>query len=205
VQLLYETQLTSTAYVTQQGWQQATLDCCPTHGARRCGFARHGTYNRVEPPGTLVVRYYCPKAKRTFSLLPSCLAARLGGSLDEVEQIVVAAEAAPSQEVAAAQLRPDIELPGALRWLRRRLGPVRAVVLAVATLWPGRLTEDLTLTGVRDHLGTKRALVELRTRAAPRLSSLAPPVGFGPRPLPRRRKRRRVQHEMGPDPPARRR
>lgn len=202
MQLRFETQLTSTEYVTRQAWRQATLERCPLHPREACGVSRHGAYDRVEPPGARVVRFYCRAGQTTFSLLPDCLAARLSSSQDEVEQVVVAAEKARSLEIAAAKLRPDIELPGALRWLRRRLGPVRATVLALVTLVPSLQGLPAQLVSVRRALGTKRALVAIRSIADAHLRVLAPPIGFGPRLGARRRKRRRVQQETGPDPPA---
>lgn len=148
------------------------------------------------------MRFYCRTGRTTFSLLPDCLASRLSSSQDEVEQVVVAAEEARSQEVAAAALRPDIGVAGALRWLRRRLGPVRATVLALVTLVPTLQGVPAQLVSVRDALGTKRALVAIRSIAEKHLRVLAPPIGFGPRPGAPRRKRRRLQQETGPDPPA---
>jgi hypothetical protein len=75
----------------------------------------------------------------TFSLLPDCLSSRLGGSLDDAERAVVASESL-GVEAAAQTLRVgEIELPGALRWLRRRRRGVRAAVLALLTAMPGRL------------------------------------------------------------------
>jgi hypothetical protein len=65
----------------KQGWLSATLPRCPLHPQGGCGFARHGTYERVSPPGTRVARWYCPEGHCTFSLLPDCLAARLSGTL----------------------------------------------------------------------------------------------------------------------------
>jgi len=93
-----------------------------------CGFARHGTYPRVSPPGTRVARWYCPEGHRTFSLLPDCLAARLSGTLAEVEAVVRAAEQAPTLEALCLQERLDIELPGALRWIRRRVQDVHGAL-----------------------------------------------------------------------------
>jgi hypothetical protein len=87
--------------------------------------------------GMRVARWYCADAHETFSLLPDCLAARLQGSLDEVEQVVVAVEGAASVEAAASALRPDLELPGAVRWVRRRLRGVLTALLALVTLMPG--------------------------------------------------------------------
>jgi hypothetical protein len=115
VQLRFETSFTSKEYVTHQAWRDATLERCPLHPAGGCSFARHGTYERVNPPGTQVPRWYCPEGHCTFSLLADCFAARLSGSLQEVEAVVVAAEQAASREAAADELRLDIELPGALR------------------------------------------------------------------------------------------
>jgi hypothetical protein len=201
VQVRYETILTSGEYVTRQAWRQATLGRCPLHPDEPCGVSRHGTYARVEPPGALVARFYCRRGQTTFSLLPDCLASRLSSSQDEVEQVVVAAEGARSQEEVAAALRPDISLPSALRWLRRRLGPVRATVLALVTMVPALQGVPAQLRALRRTLGSTRALVALRGLAAKHLHLLAPPIGFGPRPRAGGRKRRRSQQQTGPAPP----
>lgn len=152
-----------------------------------------------------VARWYCPTGKTSFSLLPDCLASRLGGSLDAVEEVVATVEAkvaaGSSIETAAGEIRPDIDLPGAVRWVRRRLGPVRMVLLAILTLMPGRLGSEPRLGPVRAVLGTEQVLVRLRELGAAQLGSLAPPIGFGPRRRKRCQRRRRVQHEAGPDPP----
>jgi hypothetical protein len=148
-----------------------------------------------------VARWYCPEAHQTFSLLPDCLAARLVGSLDEVEQVVVAVEGSASVEAAASALRPDIELPGAVRWVRRRLRGVRAALLALVTLLPGRLGTKVELMAVREVLVTERALLALREIGAGHLSFLVRPLGFqGPR-RERVQGEERVQHKTGPDPP----
>lgn len=205
VQLRHQTALTSEEYVRQQGWRQASLERCPLHRGGGCGFERHGTYARVAPLGTLVARWYCPRGHRTFSLLPDCLASRLSGSLGAVEEVVAAVEtkvaAGVSIEAAAGEIRPDIELPGAVRWVRRRLGPVRMVLLAMVTLMPGRLGSEARLLAVRDALGTMQALVRVREIGQRHLGKVAPPIGFGPRARPRSRRRRHGQHETGPDPP----
>ncbi len=88
--------------------------------------ASHGTYARKTLPGARVPRWYCRESHTTISLLADCLAARLPGTLDDLEAVVVAAESAKSQEDAANEVRcpsddDAIELPGALRWLRRRV------------------------------------------------------------------------------------
>ena len=201
MQLRHSTELTSERYVTQKAWRQASLNRCPRHPQGGCGFARHGTYPRVDPPGMRVARWYCPDAHRTFSLLPDCLAARLRGSLDEVERVVVTVEESRSVEAAASALRLEVELPGALRWVRRRLSGVRAALLALITLMPGRLGTVPEVRAVRAILGTERALRALREIGAAHLPTLPRPLGF--RPAPRRAAGGdgRFQHETGPDPP----
>jgi hypothetical protein len=152
-----------------------------------------------------VARCYCPTGHTTFSLLPDCLASRLSGTLDAVEEVVDTVEAkvaaGSSIEKAAGEIRPDLELPGAVRWVRRRLGAVRMALLALVTLMPGRLGSEPRLGSLREVLKIKSALVRLREVGAAHLGSLAPPVGFGPRPMRRWRRRRHSQQETGPDPP----
>jgi hypothetical protein len=152
-----------------------------------------------------IARWYCPTGHTTFSLLPDCLASRLSGTLDAVEEVVATVEtkvaAGSSIEKAAGEIRPDIDLPGALRWVRRRLGSVRMVLLALVTLMPGRLGNEPRLKSVREVLGTDQALVRLREIGAAHLGVLAPCVGFGPRPKRRWQRRRRNQQGAGPDPP----
>lgn len=148
-----------------------------------------------------ITRYYCPLAQQTFSLLPDCLSSSLQGSLDEVEQVVLKVEVSSSVEKAADALRPDLELPGAVRWVRRRLSGVRAALLALITLFPGELGEVAKLNAVRECLGSERALVELRGIGALHLGALPRPLGFRPARGRLKRRGRSRQHEMGPDPP----
>jgi len=201
VQLRHHTTLTSEQYGIEQAWAQARLDRCPLHPQGGCGFARHGTYPRVEPPGMRVARWYCPQAQRTFSLLPDCLAARLGGSLDEIERAVVAAETA-GVGVAAEALRVEqSELPAAQRWLRRRRRGVVAAVLALVTAMPDQLGKVPEVRALRQVLGTERALVALRGIGADRLQALPAPLGFCPRHRAGAEHEMSFQHETGPDPP----
>jgi hypothetical protein len=148
-----------------------------------------------------VARWYCPDAHETFSLLPDCLAARLQGSLDEVEQVVVEVENSRSVEAAASALRPDLELPGAVRWVRRRLRGVRTALLALVTLMPGRLGSRAELSAVRSELSSERALVELREIGAAHLPRLVCPLGFRPARIRGAKGEERLQHKRGPDPP----
>lgn len=194
--------LTSEDYVSQKAWRFARLERCPFHPEGGCGFASHGTYERVEPPGCRIARNRCPTARVTISLLPDCLCSRLTGALAEVEAVVAMAEAAPTREAASEALRPDVQLPGALRWLRRRTRLVHASLAAVIGLLPGLLAgREPTVTSIRSVLGCGVALVRLRGAVAPHLASLPPPLGFGPRPARRGISATALQQEAGPDPP----
>jgi hypothetical protein len=179
------------------------LKHCPLHPEGGCEFARHTPYERVSPPGCLIPRWYCRTAHTTFSLLPDFLCSRLTGTLAEVEAVVAAVEAAPTQEAASEAVRRDIELPGALRWLRRRVRLVHAGLAAAIGLLPDVLAGcQPTVMSVRSVLGAEVALVSLRSAVAPQLGVLPPPLGFGPRPLRRRPSSTAVQQEPGPDPPS---
>lgn len=149
----------------------------------------------------LIARWYCPQARRTFSLLPDCLSSGLVGSLDEAEQVVLWVESSRSVEQAAACLRPDIELPGAVRWVQRRLKGVRAALVALITLVPGELGSAAELGVLREFLGSERALSELREIGRFHLGALPRPVGFCPARGRVSRPGQALQHETGPDPP----
>jgi len=149
--------------------------------------------------GMRIARYYCPTAHETFSLLPDCLASHFPGALDPIEQVVATVEAARSVEAAADVLRPDITLPSAVRWVRRRLTPIRRALLAVVTLLPDLFTGDARLAAVRLALATPSALVALRIHAAPHLATLPAPLGFCPRSTRRDARRAAVPHDMGAD------
>jgi hypothetical protein len=148
-----------------------------------------------------VARWYCPQARETFSLLPDCLSSRLGGSLDEAERVVALSEAVGVEAAAQAVRVEEVELPGALRWLRRRRGGVRAALLALVTAMPGRLGTVAEVRALRSVLGTQRALVALRGIGADHLHALPHPVGFGPTVHRRAQRDAASQHETGPDPP----
>jgi len=202
VQLRLATELTSEEYVRQEAWRSATLSQCPLHPQGGCGIAGHGAYERKNPSGVWIPRWYCSEGHLTVSLLPDFVASRLSSSLEEVEGVVTAVEVAPSLEAAASELRPDIELPGAVRWTRRRVSAVRVTLTVTIGLLPVVLAGiELNIPSFREALGVERVLPALRERLAPRLTQLPPPVGFGPRPRPRRRGAGLSQHEVGPDPP----
>ena len=140
VQLRFETVLTGEQYVNARGWRTARLERCPNHPHGSCSLARHGTYERKTPQSARVARWYCPESHTTFSLLPDCLAARLPGTLAELEDAVATVERSPSVAAAAAALRPGrSEPPGAMHWLRRRIRLVRRALTTVRGLLPKRL------------------------------------------------------------------
>lgn len=198
MQLRFATSLTSAQYVSQQAWRDASLDRCPAHPAGGCGFKRNGTYERTEPPGARVPRWYCPSGHTTFSLLADCLAAKLPGSLAELEQVLSAVEQAPSLEAAADKLRPDILLPGRLRWVRRRVILARVALGALIALSPSRLGGcEPTLRSVRSRLQSEWVLPSLRELGEEQLPALPPPLGFGRRD----RAQGRRQHDSGPRAP----
>lgn len=184
------------------------MERCPLHPEAGCGLVRHGSYPRVWPAGVRVARFLCPQAGTTISLLPDFLAARLSGTLSEVEGVVEKATGSPSQEAAAERLRPAsapdaVTLPSALRWLRRRLVAVHAALVAAVTLVPALSECAPTLEAVRERLGVSEALVALRRVAAPHLGAMAAPVGFRARGRARAGARKPPPHEAGPDPPRR--
>ena len=172
VQLRHETPLSSEAYLAERAWVKASLAVCPRHPAGGCGFARHGTYPRKTPTGMRVTRYYCPTAHETFSLLPDCLASRFPSDLDDLERVVMQVSAASSVEAAADRLRLDIDLPSAVRWVRRRLTLVRAsLVIAAGRVGPG--------PGGRDARRVPHRLAD-----RPRPGHPARPCGRSPAPAP---------------------
>ena len=169
-------------------WCRALGDLCP-----------------AVPDRMRIARWYCPTAHETFSLLPDCLASRFPGELTDLERVVAHVDTARSLEAAADVLRPDIELPSAVRWVRRRLTLVRATLLAVVTLLPEVCGPDVRLGAVRTALTTDHALVTLRLRAASLLPSLSRPLGFAPPVRRRAAPRPPSQHDLGADaraPPA---
>jgi hypothetical protein len=133
-----------------------------------------------------VARWYCPRAQVTVSLLPDFAASRLSGTLLQVEAVVEQVEQAPSVEAAAQALRPEVELAGAVRWVRRRLAAVLTTLVVLRGLSPELFAQgEATLDTLRQALGVEQVLPVLRHHAAEHLRRLPPPLGFGPRPAPR--------------------
>ena len=202
MQLRYETGLTGEQYIRAEAWRDARLERCPNHPHGSCSFARHGTYTRKTPRGTHIARWYCRESHTTFSLLPDCLAARLPGELDTLETVVAHAEQAPSLAAAANELRRDaVELPGAMRWVERRVRLVHHVLSIVVGLLPELLARCVTEVGaVRTRLETETALRTLRRLTAAQLPTLPAPLGFRPHRLRTTNRKQARQHKMGPGP-----
>ena len=204
VQLRFDTGLAGVEYVNRELWRLATLDCCPLHPRGGCGFARHGTYARKTPAGTRIARWYCRRGHCTFSLLPDHLAARFPGTLVEIERVVAAVESAPSLPACVDALRPDpVSLPSALRWIGRRVAPVRALLPLVVTMLP-HLLQGCTpaIAAMRERLGVASVLLWLRGGLSVQLPALARPVGFAHRRGDAAVRRSRHQQHMGRDPPS---
>lgn len=130
-----------------------------------------------------MARFRCPLQGVTISLLPAFLAARMSATLDEIEQAIDVVERTASVVEAAEQLRPDddehaVTSISAARWLRRRMRPIRAALLAIVTLVPELAECAATLAAIRERLGITRVLVGLRELASAHLGALAPPLGL---------------------------
>ena len=119
--------------------------------------------------------------------------------------MVALTEQAPSVAAAANALRSDpVELPGAMRWVERRVRLVHHVLTIVIGLLPEQLARCIAEMGaVRSRLETETALRALRTLADAQLRTLPAPLGFRPHRLGTTNRNRAPQHKMGPDPPPR--
>ena len=171
------------AYVRNREWRAARLSNCPMHPEGGCSFVRHGSYPRLMPQGIRVARWYCPRGRRTFSLLPDFLAARLPGLLAAIEDSIAVVSSSTSIEAAADVLRgPEVTLPGAVRWLRRRVQTVRTAldtITYVGLMAPSDATGGDWARRIGHEHGS--VLVALRRSfPAPVLSRIPAPLGFAP-------------------------
>ena len=91
------------------------------------------------------------------------------------------AERAPSVMAAADHLRGyDVQLPGAMRWVSRRVRLVHHVLRLVIGLLPQLAGCRAEITAFRARLGTDAVLVTLRSLTDRWLATLAAPLGFRP-------------------------
>lgn len=153
-----------------------------------------------------IARFYCARAKTTFSLLPDFLSSRYRGSLAEFEQVCVAAETADSLEVANAVVPVEtafnISARSAQRWVARRVVLFEITLRALLGVAIDRVEGVQTALQLRQRLCCVDALVALRRITAQNLASFPPPLGFGPWPNTMRRAPKRHQHAMEPEPEA---
>jgi hypothetical protein len=184
VQIILFLRTTDEQYIAERGWESAVLDVCPFHPAGGCGVYGHGSYARVRPAGVRIARFLCAAAGRTISLLPAFLASRMTGTLEEIERVIDIVESSPTIAAASEVARPDdddnaVTSISAMRWMRRRVRPIRAVLRALITLLPDVLGECApTLHAIRVRLDVEHALVALRAIAINHLRALAPPLGL---------------------------
>ena len=115
--------------------------------------------------------------------------------------MVRAVEQAPSLEAACRNLRPDIELPGVLRWARRRVQAVQAVLQAFKGLLPDRFPCRCHAAAFAACLGVSEVLVALRPIGEPFLANVSTPLGFLPRRPQGGGRGGAYQQQVGPDPP----
>ena len=201
MQLRFATNLSVDQYIKGKAWKDAKLDHCPLHPNGGCKFAKHGTYSRKFPDGVQVARWYCWKGCTTFSMLPDCLSSRLPGTLIEVENVIKQIENSSSQEAAANNIRLDISLPSALRWMRLRLFLIRLTLNLLIELFPSLLKNcKPTFLSFKSVFSDEFVLPQLREFASQYLDVLPPPLGFGPRPG-KKCKKNHFQHQTGTDPP----
>jgi hypothetical protein len=202
MQIRYATNLSAEQYVQQQGWKAAKLNRCPLHPQGGCGFCKNGSYMRKFPDGAKIARWYCADGHMSFSLLPDCLASRLSGSLIETEDVLTEVENSPGQEAAAENIRIDIILPSALRWIRRRIFLVKVSLSMLIELLPELFADcNPSILSFQLALNVDYVLPELRKVASSYLPILPPPLGFGPRPKTKKSKNH-FQHKTGTDPPS---
>lgn len=203
MQILFETRMTSEQYVSEQGWEGATLLSCPVHPSGGCGIRAHGSYRRKTPAGLRVARFYCAEGHVTISLLPEFMAASFSGQLSEFEQAARAVEQAPSVVAAAQQLRPELnDERSAARWLRRRLSALKSGLSSLVTSVPELFGVAPTLSDVAAILAAAagQVLIAARSKAASLLGRMATPLGFRHRSAVSTNSGESMQHAMGPAP-----
>lgn len=203
LQLPHQTECTDSEYVNTEGWKEAPRpEKCPLADKCKGRIQGHGTYSRQTPDGMRVRRWRCAQCGGTVSMLPSCMAAHLQGSLEEVEKAVGAAQGEPRPAPEEVHPSAHIEPQGAARWLRRRVRRVVAGLQVAGTLLPDRFAGlPPTVEAFRGALGGKPALGRLRKAAAAQLQQLPCPIGFSCRSIAAPAQPGKTQHSSGLDPP----
>ena len=112
-----------------------------------------------------------------------------------------AAESAPSMQAACRQLRTDIELPGALRYVTRLVRDIHCALKAIKGLFAERFIGAPTLRDFASQMSTAHVLIQLRQITWRYLPQLPTPLGFNPPPIDPRHSVALSQQRMGHDPP----
>ena len=200
LQLRYETGLTGEEYVKAEAWRDARLERCPIHPHGGCSIRGHGTYERKTPRGAKVPRWYCRESHTTDQ--PS---GRLSGGASAGHAGRCGSGCRGGRGGAepggcggrAAHGR--VELPGAVRWVRRRVRLIHDVLSRIIGLIPDRLAGcAATMVAVRARLGSDRALMTLRALVAAQLAMLPSPLGFQAHGIGVTGRNPASQHSMGP-------
>jgi hypothetical protein len=155
-----------------------------------------------EPGGILTAPWYCRQGHRTFSLLPDYLAARFPGTLSEIERLVATVEQARSLETATDARRSDpVSLTSAVRWVRRRVGPVRRLLTVLVGLLPQFFLGCApTIGALRRRVSCAQVLMSCSELAQVHLQALSRPLRFEHPSYTGGERNPRPQQHMGPDP-----
>ena len=120
-----------------------------------CGSTRKGRYSRI---GRVARTIQARRAAggEVQARYPTALLRTCAGSWRRVERVVRAAEQATSRECAANTLRTDaIKLPGALRWVGRRVRGVQLFLSLIISLYPVKFGGlEPTVSAFGDALGS---------------------------------------------------
>lgn len=179
MQIRYSVNVSASEYNKQKLCEKATLHRCPIHPEGGCGIRSHGTYIRKWPIELKISCWYCRMGHTLISLLPDFLPSRLSGTLKKVEEVVLEVQKYPSLEKASEKIRPDIELPGALRWICRRINYVKDILTRGAGILPQfgfenlkQLQKIFKIDLVLPHL---REILETHLHKLPHIIGLIPP------------------------------
>jgi len=177
-------------------------------GTQKAVVGLRGTAPTLEyaPPIHALLAGIAPPLNARSARFRNCLSSHRSGTLDECEALVRAVELAPSLAAACTDLRTDIELPGALRFVNRLLKSVYGALRAIKGLSPTPFNGTATLMGFALALGgndQRHVLMSLRHHARHHLAELPTPLGFNPHSNRVHNGSYPHQHRAGRDPPAR--
>jgi len=179
MQYRYCVNVSASEYKRLKLHEKAVLNRCPIHPEGGCGMRKHGNYTRRWPIELKIPCWYCRKAHTLISLLPDFLPSRLSGTMKDVEEVVLEAQKYPSLESAAENIRPDIELPGAVRWLRRRIQYVAQILIRGAGILPQfgfkNLKQLQNIFKIDFVLPYLRKILETHLHKLPHIIGLIPP------------------------------